>query len=280
MLNTDDIAIDGVDTPIEEVDYILPDDYVEEDEADTDEIEAEEETTTEDTETESTEETDEESTEDKEEESTDETIEALEDLEIKVLGEVKLLKDIPRDELQSIARKGTDYDRIREKLDTAQDDINEWNDISKMFDMSPKDIKDALMDQHFKKVADEEDRNAADVKKDYFANRKSETDKMYGKFVDKYPDVKVDDLPQSVVDDIKMGKDVTKSYEDYTRNTKDSEKDSKITELMAKIEQLEKGESVKAQNTKSKKKGVIKKTSNSDATSNDDDFLAGLNGNY
>ena len=277
----DDNAVDNsVDTPIEDVMDLFPTDHdlTEEDVADeTTEEEVKEESTIDEVESEESEEESKDETEEETEET--ETI-ALEDLEIKVLGETKLLKDIPREELQSKVRKGEDYDRLRGKFDVSQEEVNEWKEISEMFEMSPQDVREALKNQHFTKIAEADGRNVDDVRKEYTADKKSIQDKMYERFLDKYPDVKTDDLPSEVIDEVKLGKDLLRVYEDHLKNTDLSTKDSKISDLETKLAALEAKMNVNTQNKKTKKKGIIKKTSNSDSNTSNDDFLQGLTGDY
>lgn len=248
----DDNEIEVQDTPVEELDYILPDDYVEEEEAETDEIEEE------------TEATEEETAEEPVEESWD-------DLELNVLGVKTKLKDHSKEEAKERMQKGFDYDRIKEKNNTMQDDLNEWSEISEMFGMSLQEVKDSLRDQHFKDRAEAEERNFNDVKSEYTATRKSNVDKMYERFVAKHPSVDTDSLPAEVIDAVKSGKDLLTVYDKHMGDTEISQLKSKITELEAKV-------GVKTQNDKAKKKGVIKKVSNSGTDTPKDDFLQGLLG--
>ncbi len=271
----DEKVIDEVGTPAEELDYILPEGYVEEEEAQLDGEETEEEPTTTEDETESTDDTDEESTDEEEEEA----VEPLENLELKVLKEVKKLSDIPREELQSMLQKGGDYDRVKDKLGMAQGEVDEWKEISDMFDLTPSQVREALKEQHFKSIAEDQGRHVDDVRKVYEANRKSENDKMYDRFADKHPDVKIDSLPQEVLESVKNGRDLLKVYDEYTNSETIESMKSEIDDLKKQLEGKSKAEDIKKQNTKSKKKGVIKPTSNSGDVETDD-FLAGLNGDY
>lgn len=272
-----EINVDSVDlNPEDDVMDLFPTDHEVEEESTTDEIV--EETETDESQTEEVE--DEESTEESEEEVEETETVLLEDLEIKVLGEVKTLKDIPREELQSKIRKGEDYDRIREKYNNSQENINEWNEIAQLFDMDSKQVKDALLNQHFTKIAEANGRSADDVKKEYFANKKSIQDKMYENFIDKYPDVKIEELPDTVTDAVKLGKDITEAYKEHLRNNELSEKEGELSKMKDKIAELEAKLNVKTQNKTTKKKGVIKKTSGNDSTTETDDFLLGLTGGY
>ena len=272
----DEAVNDSVDTPVEDVMDLFPTDHDVEEEVVADETTEEPETdesTTDETEGEESEvETTEEETEEVE------TV-ALDELELKVLGETKLLKDIPRDELQPLLQKGSDYDRVREKLNTSQDEINEWKEISEMFEMTPQEVRDTLKEQKFNQLAGDT-RDVNDVRREYEANRKSLNDKMYERFVDKYPDVKVDELPQEVIEAVKSGKDLVNVYDEHNKSVESTTKNKQIHKLEAKIAELETKMGVKTQNTKSKKKGVIKKVSGSDAKTNTDDFLIGLMGDY
>lgn len=227
---------------------------------------------------EESEESEEQTEDDDEEEETEEvedtTDTELGDLEINVLGEKVKLSDIPRDELKADVQKGKDYDRVKGQRDTFQDNVNEWNEISEMLEMSPKEVKDALKTQVFTKISETEGRNVEDVKKEYEANRRSASEKMYSQFLDKYPDMKVDDLPQDVQDSVKSGENLLSAYEKHVSGTESAAKDSKISELEAKLAKLESKEKVKTQNTKTKKKAVVKKTKGDNI--DHDDFLDGF----
>jgi len=275
-MNEDIKVDDTVDTPVEDVMDLFPTDHDMPDEEATDEI-AEDEDIDEST-------TDDEESEESEEESKEETEEpetvALEDFELKVLGETKLLKDIPRDELQPLLQKGSDYDRVKEKLNVSQDEINEWKELSEMFEMSPQEVRESLKEQHFKDIAETDGRNVDDVRREYSANKKSIQDKMYEKFLDKYPDINTDELPQSVIDDVRLGKDLTNVYDSFLKSNEMSEKDNKISEYENKIKELEATINLKKQNKSTKKKGIIKKTSGTDSNTDTDDFLQGLTGDY
>lgn len=270
---------DQVDNPVEDIMDLFPTDHDIEEESTLDEEVEEVEVDdpkTEEVENEESEESVEESDEEVEE---TETV-SLEDLEIKVLGQTKLLKDIPREELQSTVRKGEDYDRVREKLNITQDEVNEWNEVSEMFGMTPSEVRDALKEQHFTKKAESEGRNIDDVRREYESNKKSLNDKMYERFVKKYPDVKTDELPNEVVDSVKSGNDLVKAYDEYTRKVEANNINSEMETYKQKIAELEAKLNVKTQNKKTKKKGVIKKTSGTDADTQNDDFLSGLTGSY
>ena len=274
----DDNTVDNTnDTLVEDVMDLFPTDHEVEEETVADETI--EEIDTDESTTEEVEDEELEVDETKEEVEETEPV-ALEDFELKVLGETKLLKDIPRDELQPLLQKGSDYDRVKDKLNVSQDEINEWKEISEFFEMTPQEVRDTLKDQHFTNIAEAYGRNVEDVRKEYDANKKSVQDKMYDNFVKKYPDVKTDSLPESVMDAVKLGKDLTREYEEHLKSTELSNKDSKISEYEAKIKELEAKVVVKTQNKKSKQKGVIKKTSGTDSNTNTDDFLQGLMGDY
>lgn len=236
-----------------------------------------EETKEEEAEEESTDEEVEEETEETEEEET--TIETLEDLEVKFLHDSKKLGDIPKDELKTYIQKGMNHDRIQEKLTVSNEQNEDFKEIANMFDMDLTQLTDSLKEQFFKDKSEKESRNITDVKKEYESNRKNMVEKMTNRFVDKYPDVAVDKLPQEVTDMAAQGKDLVDAFESYTKDADIKAKSDEIETLNAKIAELEKGNQVKKQNAKTKKKGVVKSAQGSDDVQNDD-FLDGLFGDY
>ena len=257
---------------IEELDYILPDDYVEEEEESTEE--------TEETTEEEGEELEDDDTEESEEEEEETTEAALEDLEVKFLHEVKTLKDIPKEELQSYIQKGMNHDRVQEKLNVAYDQIESFKDVAEMFDMDLPTVIETLKEQYFTNKANTEERQVADVKREYEASKKDRTTKMYDRFLDKYPDIKTSEIPTEVLQAVKQGEDLVKAYDNHLKENETKAKESEINTLKAQIEELNKKLGIKDQNEKVKKKAVVKKTSGVDKVSNDDDFLLGLSGNY
>jgi len=277
MENLQDNQVEKVDLVTEE--YILPDDYIDEEVSEETESESVDELKTDELEevTEG-EETEGETEEADNEESTDDnTIESLDDLEIKFLGNSTLLKDMPRDDVQKYIQVGMNQERFHSKFEELKGLDQEIAFTAEMFNMDTKTMLQNLRDNHYKSIADQEGRSVNDVKTEYDSKFKDLKDKPLKEFVKKYPDVKADDLPQQVLMDMRDGIDPTKAYEKYLSESKMSEKDTKISDLEKKIAELEKAVQTKEQNTKSKKKGVVKKTTDS-GIDNQDDFLAGLLG--
>lgn len=251
---------------MDDVEFILPDDYVEEEE--TEEVEVE------DAETEDTEETEEEVEEESEE--TEETTDALEDLEIKYLKETKKLSDIPRDELKALVQKGMNEPRLQEKISDALQEKSDIEEVAKMFDMDTEQLMDALKQQYYTKIAEDQKRNINDVKKEYESNKKDRQTKMVEKFVEKYPDVDHENLDKEITEAVKNGEDLTNAYEAHNKNKEFAEKDKHIGELNDKIADLEKQIKTLEQNKATKKRGVVKRVNGSDDTQ--DDFVLGLLG--
>lgn len=281
------MILDGNQTEemnVEEQDYLLPDDYKEDEEYSFDDKEESETAESEEAEVEEkpeedSEEVKEEQTEESEESEEDTTDTALEDLEIKFLHETKALKDIPRDELQSYVQKGMNHDRIQEKLNQAYDTIDDFKDIAQMFDMDMSQVIDTLKNQYYTTKANEEGRQVADVKREYESNKKDRNTKMYERFLEKYPDVKTEDIPQEVMQSVREGADLVNAYDKYNNTSQAKAKESEIENLKLQIAELKNQLGVKDQNSKVKKKAVVKKTSDSSGIDGDD-FLAGLNGEY
>lgn len=253
---------------VEELDYFLPEGYEEEAEESTEEVaeteEQEVEAVEEEVETEESEEV---------EENTIET--ALDDLEVKFLHETKTLKDIPQDELKTYIQKGMNHDRIQEKLTQAYDQIDDFKDIANMFEMDLSTVIETLKNQYYENKAQKEGRQVSDVKREYESNKKDRTTKMYERFLDKYPDVKTDDIPQEVMQAVREGEDLVNAYDKYTNTSKDKARDSEIESLKAQLAEANKKLGIKEQNTKVKKKSVVTKTSDSSGIETDE-FLEGF----
>ena len=260
MLEEDIVIEETTSEPMDIDDFeLLPDDYVEGDgEEETDE--------------ESDEEESEEVTEEEEKEET--TIEALEDLEVKYLRDSKKLKDIPREEIKTFIQKGMNHDRVQEKLQIANEQNTEFTEIAKMFDMELKDLTETLKQQYFEGKADRENRNIEDVKKEYSASHKNSQQRAIDRFMTKFPDVKLDALPQEVVDDYARGEDLVTAYNNYNKGAELKTKETEISTLNDKIKTLEKELATHKQNAKTKAKGVVKATNG--AGIEHDEFLEGL----
>ena len=264
-----------MDNQVQELDYILPDDYEEEaedtTEAETEELEVGDEA-------EATEETEEESKE--EAEVTKEVAESLDDLEVKYLHEVKKLKDIPKDELKTLVQKGMNHDRIAEKFTLANEKLEKLNLLGSLYGMSDAEVVDALFNRYYEDTADKEGLRPEQVKARVEADQKAITQKMYDRFVQKFPDVNAKDVPQEVYDAVRFaGEDLTKAYEDYLKQSTISAKDSEINKLNSRLAELEGKLKTFTQNETVKKKAVVKPTSNNGSDEvGDDDFLMGLLG--
>lgn len=266
-----------MDNQVQELDYILPDDYEEEveetTEADTEESEVGDEA-----------EATEEKSEVEDNNSVDETetvvAESLDDLEVKYLHEVKKLKDIPKEELKTLVQKGMNHDRIAEKFTLANEKLEKLNLLGSLYGMSDAEVVDALFNRYYEDTADKEGLRPEQVKARVEADQKAITQKMYDRFVQKFPDVNAKDIPQEVYDAVRFaGEDLTKAYEDHLKQSTISAKDSEINKLNSRLAELEGKLKTFTQNEKVKKKAVVKPTSNNGSDEvGDDDFLMGLLG--
>jgi len=221
-----------------DVEYLLPEGMIENEEGDIVDESTEESTeTTEESEEDS--EVIEEETEESEEE-TEETPEVnFEDMEVKFLHERKKVRDIPYEDRIKYMQLGMNQGRLQEKFVIANALSSELKEVSDIFKFDePKALLDALMEQHYKTVAETEQRNINDVRKDYTSGKKSPRDKMYERFLDKNPDIVIEDIPQEVIN----SDDIQKAYDDYKRDNMIQEKDDKIKELTDKVESLTKGD--------------------------------------
>lgn len=250
----------------EEVDFLLPDDYVEDEEVE----ETEEETETDDQsdEAEETEETTEE-TEVEEVATQDDILE----LELKWLDDVKKLKDIPKDELKTYVQKGMDYDRKVTKLNEARLALDRVDELAKNYGMSQEQLINTLFDSYFEQTADSKGLTKEIVKKEYELNnpRKAREQKAIESFVKAFPDVKPADIPAEVWEQYKDGTDLKVAYESHLSK-------SEASRLKQEIETLKQQLKLKDQVEKTKKKSVVKPITENEKEQKTDDFLSGLLG--
>lgn len=256
----------------EELDYILPDDYEEEAE-ETTEAETEESEVAEEGETA------EESEQTKEAENSEVVEERLEDLEIKFLHETKALKDIPKDELKALVQKGMNHDRINEKLTQANESLSQLSDLATSYGMDLKGLIDTLFDNYFDQTAEREGITKEQVKAKYEQGKKNAEQKMYDRFIQSFPNVKGEQIPESVWQAVKDGEDLTSAYRNHLNDQQTNESKNTIKQLQTEIEALKNQLKTKEQNETVKKKAVVKATSNHGTDEFEgDEFLQGLLG--
>jgi len=253
----------------EELDYILPDDYEEEAE-NTTETETEESEVVEGDETQEV----------VEEPATNtETTPALDELEVKFLHEVKKLKDIPREELQTLVQKGMNHDRIAERYTQATEKLERMKDLGALYGMTETEVMDALFNRYYEDTADREGLTPQQVKARVEANKKDSMQRMFDKFNEKYPNVNANDIPKNVWEEVKAGEDLVRAYSEHLKQETLSAKDGELNQLKTKIAELEGKLKTFTQNETVKKKAVVKSTSvNGSDNVKEDDFLAGLLG--
>jgi hypothetical protein len=258
--------MENMDNQVQELEYILPDDYEEVEET----TEADEESEV----VEATEEV-EEAEEVETVEEPKEVAESLDDLEVKYLHDVKKLKDIPKEELKTLVQKGMNHDRIVDKYNQASEKADKVEAIAKLYGMNETELVDALLTQY----ADSNGKTLSEVKSMVEQGKKDSTQKMYAKFLETYPDVKADSIPVEVWNEVKMGEDLTRAYDNHMKQSTILAKDSELNQLKSRLAELENKLKVKEQNETVKKKAVVKSTiGNGDTKQEDDDFLQGLFG--
>lgn len=247
-----------------EEDLFFPDD--DEDTTDSlDEIEAEEETTVEDT------------TETEVEKEADATGDSLDELEVKFLHEVKKLKDIPKDELKTLIQKGMDYDRKLSRIDELKLETAKYDRVKELashYNMSDSEMIDMLFDNYFDQKANTEGLTKEIVKKEYELNKRetvTNEQAQLQKFVKEFPDIDAKNIPLEVVEQWQDGKDLTETYRNYL-------KDGEVNTLKKELETLKSQLKLKEQTTETKKKAVVKSTTANGHEDNNDDFLAGFLG--
>ena len=178
------------------------------------------------------------------------------------LKHMDTVRRVNRDEAKVLAQKGLDYDRIRGERDAMQKDYAQL----KKYESFLNDLKgdfpsiDAMMtDTRARMLAEKEGISYADaVAKvgvmQQGAQPQQQTQVQQGQpkvpavdqFVQKYPGVKAEEIPQAVWDEVKRTGDLVGAYENY-QNTK--VKDEKIKNLELEIETLKQNQKNAARST-------------------------------
>lgn len=203
----------------------------------------------------------------------------LGDVEVKFLHEVKKIKDIPAEELKTYVQKGMNHDRVLEKFTVANDKLEKVSQIASLWEMTPDQMLDTLLKNYAQTKADEEGESVSKVLERIEQNIKSTKAKAFERFVQKYPDVKSDAIPQEVWDSVNLGEDLTSAYGEYLKQSEIKTKENELTQLKNKIAELEGKLKTKEHNETVKKKAVVKSTSQNGVDDiKDDEFLQGLLG--
>jgi hypothetical protein len=167
------------------------------------------------------------------------------------LKHMDTVRKVNREEAKALAQKGLDYDRIRGERDAMQKDYAQLKKYENFLNELKGDFPsiDAMMtDTRARMLAEKEGISYADaVAKvgvmQQGAQPQQQTQDQPGQlkvpavdqFVQKYPGVKAEEIPQAVWDEVKRTGDLVGAYENY-QNTK--VKDEKIKNLELEIETL------------------------------------------
>jgi len=177
------------------------------------------------------------------------------------LKHMDTVRRVNRDEAKVLAQKGLDYDRIRGERDAMQKDYAQL----KKYESFLNDLKgdfpsiDAMMtDTRARMLAEKEGISYADavakvgVMQQGAQPQQTQVQQGQAKvpavdqFVQKYPGVKAEEIPQAVWDEVKRTGDLVGAYENY-QNTK--VKDEKIKNLELEIETLKQNQKNAARST-------------------------------
>ena len=178
------------------------------------------------------------------------------------LKHMDTVRKVNRDEAKVLAQKGLDYDRIRGERDAMQKDYAQLKKYESFLNELKGDFPsiDAMMtDTRARMLAEKEGISYADaVAKvgvmQQGAQPQQQTQAQPGQlkvpavdqFVQKYPGVKAEEIPQAVWDEVKRTGDLVGAYENY-QNTK--VKDEKIKNLELEIETLKQNQKNAARST-------------------------------
>ena len=262
--------MDALENQIQKEEYLLPDDYIEEDEV----VEADE-----------TDEVAEETPEATEVVEEVAPVETMDDLEIKFLHEVKKLKDLGKDEVKTLVQKGMNHDRLLEKLEATkvtEGKLGEFAEIASLFGYDLDTLRATLENQYFEFKADQDGVTPETIRREYNLNKrekttqtKNENQKMWERFVDKYPSVDVNTIKPETFVMAEQGIDMALAYEMQLKNDQIASMTAKMAELEAKTKTIN-------QNSAIKQKAVVKSTiaNGTDDPDADDDFMQGFLGKY
>ena len=178
------------------------------------------------------------------------------------LKHMDTVRKVSREEAKTLAQKGLDYDRIRGERDAMQKDYAQLKKYENFLNELKGDFPsiDAMMtDTRARMLAEKEGISYADaVAKvgvmQQGAQPQQQTQAQPGQlkvpavdqFVQKYPGVKAEEIPQTVWDEVKRTGDLVGAYENY-QNTK--VKDEKIKNLELEIETLRQNQKNAARST-------------------------------
>ena len=178
------------------------------------------------------------------------------------LKHMDTVRKVNREEAKALAQKGLDYDRIRGERDAMQKDYAQLKKYENFLNELKGDFPsiDAMMtDTRARMLAEKEGISYADaVAKvgvmQQGAQPQQQTQAQPGqlkvpavdRFVQKYPGVKAEEIPQAVWDEVKRTGDLVGAYENY-QNTK--VKDEKIKSLELEIETLKQNQKNAARST-------------------------------
>ena len=177
------------------------------------------------------------------------------------LKHMDTVRKVNRDEAKVLAQKGLDYDRIRGERDAMQKDYAQLKKYESFLNDLNGDFPsiDAMMtDTRARMLAEKEGISYADAVAKVGVMQQGaqpqQTQVQQGQpkvpavdqFVQKYPGVKAEEIPQAVWDEVKRTGDLVGAYENY-QNTK--VKDEKIKNLELEIETLKQNQKNAARST-------------------------------
>jgi hypothetical protein len=177
------------------------------------------------------------------------------------LKHMDTVRKVNRDEAKVLAQKGLDYDRIRGERDAMQKDYAQLKKYESFLNELKGDFPsiDAMMtDTRARMLAEKEGISYADavakvgVMQQGAQPQQAQVQQGQPKvpavdqFVQKYPGVKAEEIPQAVWDEVKRTGDLVGAYENY-QNTK--VKDEKIKNLELEIETLKQNQKNAARST-------------------------------
>lgn len=173
-------------------------------------------------------------------------------LELKYMDESK---KVSREEAKALAQKGLDYDRIRGERDAMQKDYKKLKEYEGFLNDLKGDFPDIdamIIDTRARMIAEKENIPYADAvakaklmraeqtRAEAKRENQTQSNDAVQKFVERYPNVKAEDIPASVWEDVrKNGGDLVNAYGAYERQ-KQADEIASLKEKIATLEQNQK----------------------------------------
>lgn len=136
-------------------------------------------------------------------------------LELKHFDEIR---KVSKDEAKTLAQKGLDYDRIKTDRDNMKGEYKKLKDYEAFLEDMRGDF--STIDEMISDIRAKTGKSASvSTESANQREEKPDRDSTIQRFVEEYPEVKAEDIPGSVWDEVKTTGDLVKAYSNYEKKT-------------------------------------------------------------